>query len=138
MFEDNRSHRLRRLVAELAECPRDDIDAILANLSPAARQRIENLLEEYYRTANEPVVERNTMAMDFDSLHLSPWLIERLSANDVSAQWKMTTHARNALRSCASELFPQEGSPQCVNSSTNPSLLTRIRMAWPLSRRGAR
>lgn len=137
MFEDNRNHRLRRLIVELAGYHREDMDAILDVLSPPVRHKVETLLREYRQIEADSTLRLDPPATGFDASRFSPWLVERLSASPISEPSNMTDQARTALRSCAMNLFPLTNMEERATAHLSPSLLSRMRTAWSSLMRGA-
>lgn len=96
---------LRRLVFDLGALPADDATAVLDQLDPPHRKKVEALLRElsefgFGQNALNPADEFSGV----DVARLSPLSIERLKAGrDTIA---MTAAARAALRDCAARLFP--------------------------------
>lgn len=92
------SHRaLMSLVAELAQLGDGDVQAILADLDAASRERLDDLLDAYRR--GDTVVAAASRVRG--SLTLSPWLTDRLALNDDARSTGMSLHASGALRRIA-------------------------------------
>jgi hypothetical protein len=93
---------VRALVLDLVALHRDDVDAVLSRLAPEMRITVERLLNELRdfgfagRTQDRPAAA----APDFS--HFSPWLVERLEAEDDA----MTAAGRALLRTLAQKLQP--------------------------------
>lgn len=98
---------LRKLVADLADRPKADIRAVLADLGPAERGRVERLMAEF---RGEPVgsSSRATPAAAVANVEgLSPWLAARLrTAADgvLTTDFVMTARALDALKVAASSV----------------------------------
>jgi len=99
---------LRRLIAELALRPSDDVAAVLEKLAPAERQRAERLLAEFHgRTPSAAAPAAPETAREVEVGLLSPWLRARLEAKDnggATADFKVTPRALQALRAAADSL----------------------------------
>lgn len=88
---------LRRLVADLAARPADDVEAVLAALAPPVRRRTEALIAEARGRPVDPAPEGTAHE------GLSPWLAARVRG-DGPDQGALTPQARAALRNAAAEV----------------------------------
>jgi hypothetical protein len=118
--------KLRRLVAELAELPPEDLAAILGDMARPRRVRVEALITDYHGqglapipAAPRPVAAR---AKPLRFARYSPWLAARLEAavdassqgsalsrlrrspTELRADFKVTEAASALLRACAERL----------------------------------
>jgi hypothetical protein len=96
---------LRRLVFDLGALSADDAAAVLDQLDPPHRKKIEALLRELSEFGfgqNLPKPADELPGIDVSCL--SPWLIERLKSGRDTIS--MTTPARATLRDCAARLCP--------------------------------
>ena len=135
---------LRRLVADLALAPREDIDAVLDELEPRHRQAVQSLVAELLGSDADAVArEDEGAAAAARRLGLSPWLASLVT--DGVAQPERSGHAMPgvgrsladftptptalaALRACVAELEPVPA--QAMES--------RPQGWWKLLRSGAR
>jgi hypothetical protein len=120
---------LRRLVAELSVRDESDVQAILAELEPDQRRRVENLLA--LCRGDEPIGERPKAEPPSVSTRFSPWLALRL-AGDASGQprFQMTDHARRTLREAADALSPTDDTVielQYASRAARPGWWSRVR-----------
>ena len=144
-------HRLRRLIANLSKARAIDIEAVLAQLEPSQRSRVEDLLTAYAPAAgaakgrSQPA--RNEEAALLDGL--SPWLRARLQAADSrkgslgagfegAGAWAsaMTPTARAALADCVAETPPQRRAASDPPPPL-PAFLRRLLGAERLTLQGA-
>jgi hypothetical protein len=132
---------LRRLVAELARAHPDDVAAVLAELEPTPRERVQALIGAYLGQAPpEQVVEtlepQAAEAADALGLGLSPWLARRVRGEEApdggrsADASRMTQTAQSALRAAAEELAPAHAAsgplPPLTASPARPR-----RRPWP-------
>jgi hypothetical protein len=117
---------LRRLVADLARAPAEDIEAVLADLEPVHRARVQALIVDYLGGSPKPTAQPAALrGRDYSKVAgLSPWLAERLGAAEParrsgllhrkaaaeapSAAFAMTPAAQQALRQCAAAVPMRE------------------------------
>ena len=123
---------LRSLVAELAKFQADDVQEILAALSPAEQTRVEALLSGY----SGRVIPVEPIDADIDAEWeiegASPWLLARLSgkathgkrAGKPSDFFIITPAAHAALRVAAT---PLRTPPLPADAPSGPSLTSRLR-----------
>ena len=100
---------LRRLVAELAAASDEDVEAVVAELSPLHRRRITALLASFVGEP-EPIAP-TAHAPDLSTpklVGLSPWLEARLDdgANGKVGQFDLTPASRAALREAIENIDP--------------------------------
>ena len=126
---------LRRLVAEIAMAGPDDIRAILDDLEPAQRVRVERMLAGL---AGESEVRRTPVQTSIDRPALpdglSPALMHRLGRDatehghviegQASKSFAMTTLALTTLQSCAAVMASQQASR--VADAQRPTLLVSL------------
>jgi hypothetical protein len=132
MLSPRPDRALRRLVADLSEARSEDVAAVLAQLDPAQRRKVEALLIAYRGggvAAPVQVVAHAPPAPDpFEGV--SPWLAARLSerrplrlAADTAGpglEHAMTAPALAALRSVAAEVRPEAAPPLVAPIETQP------------------
>lgn len=100
---------LRRLVANLAAEPSDDIRAILAELEPAERRRVEGLLGEYLGPTGAASADRAAASPPpRRPAGVSANLLARL---DDEGAFAITPLARETLREAAAAMAPAQTSP---------------------------
>lgn len=127
---------LRRIVADLAQAPIEDVEAVLEELEPRQRERVHTLLLEYHGEITPPLPKREAPAAKAVAVvsaipGLSPWLAVRLEhsalatlvANDEDGAgsavlsldqvraWRMTPAALAALQDVAREVQPEIPAP---------------------------
>jgi hypothetical protein len=102
---------LRRLVAGLARARREDVDAVLDELSPDHRRVVRDLLDAYQgQPAPRYDPERPKATVDtLDLRGFSPAIAERLALEGGGRprDWRMTDAAAAALRASARQLPPE-------------------------------
>jgi len=97
---------LRRMIVDLAALPAEEIEAVLAELDPQQRARVERLVQEFLGFGFvEPAAVEEKKA--FDKTAFSPWLLQRLDSADT--EFRLTERARAALQDAALELYPVRG-----------------------------
>lgn len=109
---------LRRVIVELAALDAADRDAILAELDPAQRDKVEALLAENAGIALPAPPPHDDDGDAFAGL--SPAFAERVRTGA-----GMTPDALAALRTCAAEILPRHAAPAAIGR-VRPSLLDRI------------
>lgn len=120
---------LRRLVVELAALHAEDVRAVLAELDPAQRPKVEALLQEFSDFGfAEKLVPAPDNGVAIDSARLSPWLVGRCNGSDAA----MTAHSRAVLLACAGRLYPAPRAEAPVKRQSGFAALTR-----PFLRRGS-
>lgn len=97
---------LRRMIAELAEMPAQERDAVLEQLTDIQSEKVRTLLAEYEGASQAPTstpIDRQGLPQN-----LSPWLLELLDAGKVADGAldlrRPTQHAVDVLKACAAEL----------------------------------
>jgi hypothetical protein len=95
---------LRRMVVDLAALHADDIAAVLAQLEPRQRGKVEALLRELSDFGFGERISQSQERGRVDASQLSPWLVDRLA--EERSDIGMTALARAKLRDCAVRLFP--------------------------------
>lgn len=124
------SPSLRRVVANLAAVPSEDLELILADLSADQRSRVESLLEAYRTGAPEP--ERAAISRRrFSDLGLSPWIVERLEfPRDPSVlsapTFVATPRAVEALQACAADIWPDVERPPLLGGPARSTFADRV------------
>jgi hypothetical protein len=113
------------LVADLARAPAEDIEAVLADLEPAHRARVQALIVDYLGGTPKPARPVTTPRRNYAKVAgLSPWLVERLDGGEPAGRlgglrrktsgqpqggaFAMTPTALDALRRCAAAVPMQE------------------------------
>lgn len=89
------SKALLALVADLAQLGDEDIQAILGELDPDARRRLDALMARYRQGDHAPTVDNAPITP------LSGWLTDRLAVNDDARSTGMTPHGSETLRRIA-------------------------------------
>jgi hypothetical protein len=118
---------LRRLVVELASATRGDIDAVLDELAPEQRERVQALMRDYGALAEAPSASakaRDVAALARDA-GLSPWLADRLGGR--APGLTMTPASVDALRACVIDACSDGADRTTETSSTTTGLLQRFR-----------
>jgi hypothetical protein len=92
---------LRRMAMDLATLHPEDADAVLGELDPGQRNRIEMLLADLSEFGFGDGPQKDVPPA-IDPSRLSPWLVARAQ----SGAGRMTERTRAKLRECAARLYP--------------------------------
>jgi hypothetical protein len=107
--------QLRRMVVDLAALHGDDVAAVLEQLDPEQRRKVETLLKEFSAFG---FGDAAASSPSIDTARVSSWLIERTVASA-----SMTASARAALLRCATQLYPAPPSAK----RARPTLFARFK-----------
>jgi hypothetical protein len=92
---------LRRMAMDLATLHPDDADAVLGELEPGQRKRVEMLLADLSEFGFGERPQKDA-SPSIDPSRLSPWLVARAESD----AGRMTERTRAKLRECAGRLYP--------------------------------
>lgn len=124
MLSQRPERALRRLVADLSQAQAEDVAAVLAQLDPSQRHKVEALLAAYrggatvtpiQTVAHAPAGPEPETPEIFEGV--SPWLAARLGERralrlaEAGLDHAMTAPAVAALRAVAGEVGPQASAP---------------------------
>jgi hypothetical protein len=106
---------LRRVVVRLQSLVPSDFDAVLDRLDDQQRSRVLALLAEL-EGESTPQPDPTPIVVALPP-GISPWLSTRINGqgdapDETDNAFRMTLHARDALRACAADLMPQPGRQQ--------------------------